>query len=74
MEPGEIVRIVGCRSGSVKGDRCRIAIRGGEVQLRGSLRGSNFNQVLRVTIRVGKARAFGLLAPIHDIVEWELVE
>ncbi len=72
--PGEIVRIVGCRSGRVRGDRCDMAINGGEVQLRGSLRGSNFNQVLRVTVRVGKSRVFGLLAPVHDIVEWEFVE
>ncbi|MCH9693963.1 MAG: SMI1/KNR4 family protein [Gammaproteobacteria bacterium] len=73
-EPGEVVRIVGCRSGKVKGDRCVMAIHGGEIQLRGSLRGSTFNQVLRVTIRVGKRRAFGLLAPIHDLLEWERVE
>ena len=73
-EPGELVYIVGYRSGTVKGDRCKLLIQGGEIQLRGSLRGSNFNQLLRVTISVGERRAFGLLAPIHDIVEWEFVE
>lgn len=73
-EAGELVYVVGYRSGKVKGDRCDLLIKGGEAQLRGSLRGSNFNQLLRVTISVGKRRAFGLLAPIHDIVEWEFVE
>jgi len=73
-DAGELVYVVGYRSGKVKGDRCCLLIKGGETQLRGLLRGSNFNQLLRVTISVGKRRAFGLLAPIHDIVEWEFVE
>ena len=73
-DAGELVYVVGYRSGKVKGDRCDLMIKGGEILLRGSLRGSNFNQLLRVTIGVGTRRAFGLLAPIHDIVEWEFVE
>lgn len=72
--PGELVYVVGYRSGRVRGDRCNLLIKGGQVQLRGSLRGSNFNQLLRVTISVQKRRALGVLAPIHDIVEWESVE
>jgi len=71
--PGTQVAIVGLRTGSVKGDRCELQIRGGVVQLRGSLRGSTFNQVLRVTIITGKRRGLGLLGPIHEIVSWEPV-
>lgn len=74
LEPGTIIQIIGCRTGKARGDRCDMAISGGEVQLRGLLGVSNFNQILRVTVRVGKSRAFGLLAPTHDIVEWEPVE
>ena len=61
------------RSGRARGDRCDLAITGGDVQLRGSLSGAKFNKVLRVTVRVGKPRGFGFLAPIHDIVEWEAI-
>ena len=50
-----------------------LQIRGGVVQLRGSLRGSTFNQVLRVAVITGKRRGLGLLDPIHDIVSWEPV-
>ncbi len=70
---GELASVAGYRSGRTKGDRCDLTIKGGDIMLRGSLRGANFNQLLRVTIRVGKPRALGLLAPIHEIVEWELV-
>lgn len=72
--PGSEVEIVGYRDGVVRGDRCSLQIAGGTVRLRGSLRGSNFNQILRVRIRVGRRRAIGLLGPIHEIVSWEFVD
>jgi len=73
VAPGTQVDIVGIRTGTVAGDRCELDIRGGTVRLRGSLRGSTFNQVLRVTIISGKRRGLGLLGPIHEIVSWEPV-
>ena len=74
LEPGAVVSIVGVRSGRARDDRCDLAINGGDVQLRGSLSGAKFNKVLRVTVRVGRPRGFGFLAPIHDILEWEVVD
>jgi len=74
LPAGDKTEIVGYRHGSVTGDRCELQISRGIVQLRGSLRGSTFNQMLRVKIRVGKRRAFGLLEGIHDILSWELLD
>lgn len=71
---GELVSVVGICSRPVKGDHCDLIINGGEVRLRGSIQGPTTNQMLQATIRIGKRRAFGLLAPIYTIVEWELVE
>lgn len=74
LPAGARVDIVGVRTGRVKGDRCLLAIRGGAVRLRGSLRGANFNQPLKVTIRIGARRGFGLLGPVHEILDWAFVE
>ncbi|MDJ0938191.1 MAG: SMI1/KNR4 family protein [Woeseiaceae bacterium] len=74
MATGDTAQVVGARHGTVKGDRCELWIRGGAIKLRGSLRGSNFNQMLRVTIRIGPRRGFGLLGPVHEIIEWEFVK
>lgn len=73
LAPGTQVDIVGIRTGTVEGDRCDLEIRGGTVRLRGSLRGTTFNQVLRVAIITGKRRGFGLLRPSHEIVSWDIV-
>jgi hypothetical protein len=29
---------------------------------------------IKVTLHVGKPRGFGFLAPIHDIIEWEVTK
>jgi cell wall assembly regulator SMI1 len=71
---GELVNVVGICSGTGKNDRCVVIINGGEVRLRGSVQGLKLNQMLRATIKIGKPRAFGLLAPAYTLVEWEVVE
>jgi cell wall assembly regulator SMI1 len=70
LEPGSEVEIVGLRIGRADGDNCAMCIRGGDVNLKGSLRGTTFNEVLRVKIRVGKRRGMGLLGPRHEILSW----
>ncbi len=74
MKAGEIVQLIGCRTGRVRDNRSVMAITGGAIDLHGSLKGVSPGQVIKVTVRVGKPRAFGLLAPIHEIVEWGVVE
>jgi len=69
-EPGELVSVVGICSGATKRKYCDLIINGGEVRLRGSVQGAKRNQMLQVTVRVGKPRAFGLLAPTYTIVDF----
>ena len=68
------MQVVGTRKGKPRGDVSDLTIDGGLIEVRGSLKGAKFNQVLKVTLLVGKPRGFGFLAPIHDVVEWEVVE
>jgi hypothetical protein len=67
---GAEVEIVGVRTGRPRGSRYEFGIRGGIVQLEGSLRGAKLHEILRVTIRVGPRRWLGLLGPIHAILAW----
>lgn len=68
-ESGELVSVVGFCTGPMKGDHCDLIINGGKVRLRGSVQGAKRNQMLQLTIRVGKRRVFGLLAPTYTIVD-----
>ena len=71
LEAGTESEIVGMRTGSTNGDRCDLYVNGGVVKLCGSLRGATHSEPLRVRIRVGKKKGFGLVGAVHDIVSWE---
>lgn len=74
LPAGAEVELVGALTGASHGDRHTLAIPGGAVDLVGSLRGADRYQPIRVRVRVGPSRWFGLLAPVYQIISWEPVD
>lgn len=73
LNAGEVVEVVAFRAGVGHDGREKVWLKDGAQMLRGTLGKAGDNQALRIKLRIGNRRWFGLRSGEHEIVSYEVI-